>query len=210
MTKKIIIASLLFITSPLFAQQSDSRWEIGIDLLPLFNKNHYPEKSLFARYKLKNSNKSFRLRAGGKKTYLTPFWNDHCPECAVKNIYIRPGIQWEFPISDKAAFYYGADLHLRYSYLNYKVNLISDFNDGRYQYKFRDYQIGAGIFAGVKYQPVTWVSISLEPNIEGYYWYRKAIIYPIQAPFYSGSTSHKGKIFDFLPISVINLSFHLK
>ena len=123
---------------------------------------------------------------------------------------MRPGIQWEFPVAKNVAFYSGFDLLLKYSYLGYKVNLVTDWNDGRYQYKFRGYQIGAGLFGGVRYQPATWVSVSLEPYIEGYYWYKKAISYPIEAPTFIASTSHKGEIFDFLPLTVINLSFHLK
>jgi hypothetical protein len=62
--KRILIPLILCFTFKLYAQQTDSskKWEMGVDLLPLINKNKLPDKSIFVRYHIKDRNRAWRFR----------------------------------------------------------------------------------------------------------------------------------------------------
>lgn len=120
------------------------KWEIGLDLLTLINKNQLPAPSIFVRHS-SNNNSALRLRFGGN----LPINGQPAP---IENIYfIRPGYERIQSFSKKASLHYGVD----FFYEKYRTTLqiidLSQIGSLRLT-AFPSFRrnTGVGVFAGYR------------------------------------------------------------
>ncbi|HLT07123.1 MAG TPA: hypothetical protein VK014_06320 [Cyclobacteriaceae bacterium] len=154
------------------AQEQDSvkhlRWELGVDLLPLFEKSDFPDYSLFGRYLLnpgKDKNTFLRIRVGyGLESYLDTAnhgtskdhtWNKQSYSFAV-------GVQRDISVSHRTRVYVGGDM----SFVRSKDNKEWDNADGVIGYEVvRSNSTTMDGFAGISYEAGGMLSLSLESSL---------------------------------------------
>lgn len=154
------------------AQEEDSvkhlRWELGLDLLPLFEKSDFPDYSLFGRYLLnpgKDKNTFLRIRVGyGLESYLDTAnhgtskdhtWNKQSYSFAV-------GVQRDISVSHRTRVYAGGDM----SFVRSKDNKEWDNADGVIGYEVvRSHSTTMDGFAGISYEAGSMLSLSLESSL---------------------------------------------
>lgn len=207
----------------LYAQDKPKQWEIGVDLLPLLDKNNLPEKSFFVRYHLKDKNRAWRLRGGFDRNpishyyptldVLEPYYLKMLDENPLdKTWYLRPGMEWHLKTTPHSVFYVGGDIHLLYAYNKYGYDIGRKDNDFKIRQRV-EYQVlktGLAGFAGVSYFPYNWLSLSIESSLELFYLDMKDKLFNVSEyeKRLFGVGTHNRFIFDCHPILVFNLSFH--
>jgi hypothetical protein len=198
-------------------KDSLNSWEVGLDLLWLIEKNQVPATSLFARYNFassKNEKRAWRFRLGiDNSTYDSAQINDpRDNEIDSISPYVRVGYEWQKAISERATYFYGVDVSTLYS--QYKSKIVIYPGPNLLQVTDKTWEFGVIPFIGFKYRPIKWVAISAESSLNVAYRIRreKDKVTDIDFPNSSGG---QGKIdvndfsIQFLPITVINLSFYL-
>ncbi|WP_338222924.1 hypothetical protein [Algoriphagus confluentis] len=105
----------------MFAQENpnSSRWEVGLDVLSLFEKNSLPSYSLFGRYFLNPSGEKpmfLRSKLGYQASNAMTNTNMEFysyEEIQLQNWLATIGFQRDFYTSPITSFYYGADIVLQ-------------------------------------------------------------------------------------------------
>lgn len=161
----------LCITTAL-AQEEDSvthrRWEIGVDLLPLFVESDFPNYSLFGRYLLnpgKDRNTFLRLRLGyDAETYLdTANFGTSMDHTWDKVGYsLSLGVQRDISVSHRTRLYAGGDL----SFVRVTDNKEWDDAYGVTGYDVVRTNRGTlNGFVGIAYEAGGMLSVSLESSL---------------------------------------------
>jgi len=172
---------LSFFSVMCFAQSGNDslfqkHWEIGLDVLSLFDKNNLPAASVFARknYALKKgSGKAWRFRAGLDTEYywytsISRFIPD---DRQVYSPYLSIGHEWQKK-QERFRWFWGADAYGRFTHQNsFQLLSVSDsiVND----YRFRDLNTGISILLGFQFDVSSQIAVSLESTFTGnYHWYK--------------------------------------
>lgn len=159
------------------AKPLDNNWEIGLDVLALFNKNDLPTTSLFARYnyaQTTQTGKAWRARFGftaetGTRE-LPLIWSGKETRDA-HGPYLSLGHEWQRKAGRFRCFW-GGDVSLGYYRLRYKIlgypyilGTQGEVAQGK------EIELGAYILMGGQYALNAHLSLSIESTIRGdYYW----------------------------------------
>ncbi len=96
-------------------------WEVGIDLLPLINKETLPAASVFGRYHFTTPagrEMALRLRVGGNSSATDSsglLFDGKFNEQMSTIWFLRAGVEWRKSISKRFLVYIGGDLGYHYS-----------------------------------------------------------------------------------------------
>lgn len=154
------------------AQEEDSvkhlRWELGVDLLPLFEKSDFPDYSLFGRYLLnpgKDKNTFLRIRVGyGLESYLdTANFGASMDHSWNKVGYsLSLGFQRDISLSHRTHIYTGGDLSL----ISAKDRKEWDDAYGVTGYEvYRTYRSSLHGLLGISYDVGSMISVSIETSL---------------------------------------------
>jgi hypothetical protein len=218
----LLFASILFTATAIDCHAQNTKadttfhphWEIGVDLLPLIDKENAPKNSLFARrnYFQKNGiGRAWRMRAGveveqrdfidvGRWTPDT--YRTYEP-------YLSIGHEWQH-ISKGFRWYYGMEgfgsyYRQKFEYLNFPD---ISFREGGFN---QEYRIGVAGLIGFQLKLANDIFIASESNLSAYY--RRYDFESDQLPVGTGGHSEEQeKVFaiGFHPLFVINLIYSIK
>jgi hypothetical protein len=197
------------------------RWEVGIDLLPLINKETLPAASVFGRYHFTTPagrEMALRLRVGGS-TALEDSSNlpivanakpDKFRNVNRYQIQVRPGIQWRREVYARTYVHYGADVFILYARTDLErenrptVFVIS---------KETAWTFGMAGFLGLTYQINPSLSLSTEAFLNGFHQIRNLedeVGDPATGPGTGGVGGYDitQTRFTISPIGVLNFSYH--
>jgi hypothetical protein len=234
-----VLVALLLSAMPLGAQSARrtvsadldtifrKNWEIGVDLLPLIDRENVPATSLFGRYNFGYKNgrsHALRLRAGvdSRTSNFTNadqgdigryYYEDHLP-------YLSIGYQRNTYFSHRSFWYWGGDLMFgstpgTISNVQYPVGLVGPGGDSvLYSARYRTLTGGVSGIIGLQINLFKNVSLSLESSlmawyadyhIEGrtYYEYDRSITIS------EGYNDSQEFVMKFRPIHTINLVYTL-
>jgi hypothetical protein len=223
LSKVIVTAAfvLLFALAPVLGQVADTiprmqvaKWEVGVDLLGLFNENNLPKKSIFFRrnYAISNQKcKALRLRIGldteigdgyAFDGLLLGEYQSYAP-------YLRLGHEWRF-ISGRYAWFTGFDVTGRYEHTN-RYRLVGDnqlFTDE----KIRDYDIGFSWIIGGSLKFSKRLDISIESSLDALYIRRKydAVDIRDNVVVAYGSENRKRLTTNIQPLLSINVNYSIQ
>lgn len=167
MQKNLMTSVLVFFLTMLscLAQEvtKPQRWELGVDVLSLFNKNHYPAYSIFVARKLGENGLALRSRVGIEGSSFenlsvvpprTPF--PRPDNYQKRNYFASMGIQKALWINSKpknqSYFYSGVDIAIKLNQeFSQKLEQVEYFTDFYFERKltFRDYIVAP--FLGYSY-----------------------------------------------------------
>ena len=151
-----------------------SKWEVGIDLLPLLKLNQLPAKSLFFRRNYHISpNRSnawrFRLGTDSENRVANTFDDELTGDYQSYAPYLRIGHEWRF-ISGRYAWFTGIDFTGKYEHINW--NRLTDVvnNSELFTYeKIRNYDIGFSWIIGCSLKFSKRLGISIESSLDALY-----------------------------------------
>lgn len=161
------------------AQETDppkpSRWEVGVDLLTLIDKNNFPAYSMFGRYNLTpNAARSTYLRMRIGFQYETFLDSAQLTHTAITHYnfshssyspFLMVGLQRDIKTLMNTSFYYGADLYYQGSILKKEWGP-NTRQIGDSMIKFENF--GSNILFGFSQKIGTNFKISLESSINIY------------------------------------------
>lgn len=179
------------------------RWEIGVDLLPLINKNVVPISFFIKKLNLKQKKfayirQGYRLRIGAEITNsnTSPLYDVKSTE-----VLIRPGFEWDKKIKSTEIFY-GIDIVSRY-----QRSLTEGILDGLNQAKLESSSLYLGVspIIGVNYKIVKNIKASVESSIDILYRQNKQAFF--QADTNTENEKSKGFYLKTNPIFTVNMVF---
>lgn len=195
-------------------------WEIGLDLLPLIDKENAPKNSLFARrnyFEKYGKGRAWRVRAGmevekrnySNVAYWTPDnYNSYSP-------YLSFGHEWQYSIGKRFRWFVGVDGQC--SYIRRNDFYISTFvltDSLREKIVVNEWKFGLNGVIGFKLNITSALSISSEAIVSANYWhyhYKNDAYYKgILAEGILSEDFDKIFRFQFYPIYVINLTYTIK
>jgi hypothetical protein len=193
-----------------------SKWEVGIDLLPLIKLNQLPAKSLFFRRNYHVSPNRcnawrFRLGTDSEDRLVKTDDNDLTGDYQSYAPYLRLGHEWRF-ISGRYAWFTGFDFTGRYEYVNW-YRLTGDsqlFTDE----KIRNYDIGFSWIIGGSLKFSKRLGVSIESSLDALYIRRKSdaidIIRDSNVIVAYGGESRKRLTTNIQPLLSINLNYSIQ
>jgi len=227
MTKKIAIGlTLAFVISfatKVHGQEKEKKikdstrnWEVGLDLLWLIDKNQLPATSFFARHNFTTKTgkqRALRFRLGVNNSYYDSSQiSGLLPEKS--NIiapFVRIGYEWQVPVNNQFTFFYGADANIFFYQNKYERIVPAAPTDFLVRNTFTTWELGLIGFIGFKYRPTNWLSISTESTFSALYRIKRdelaSYSLPPTIPNGLGEINVNDMRINFLPITVINLSF---
>jgi hypothetical protein len=197
-----------------------SKWEVGIDLLPLLKLNQLPAKSLFFRrnyHVSPNRCNAWRLRLGtDSENRLVETFNqdDLIGDYQSFAPYLRLGHEWRF-ISGRYAWFTGIDFMGRYEHTNWyrltdEVNNKELFTDE----KIRNYDIGFSWIIGGSLKFSKHLGVSIESSLDALYIRRKSdavdIIRDSNVIVAYGGENHKRLTTNIQPLLSININYSIQ
>ncbi len=223
----LLVLLVALCVSPAYAQTQQTeaslsepyspyKWEIGTDLLWLINKNQLPAQSVFARYNYQTAagkSRGVRLRLGLDYMRLdsSGTGNSFRNRSSTIRPLVRIGYEFQQPY-DRQFIYYGADLHL--SYYNNNFSRLMQMDQIKDTGRDETMEIGPALFVGYKFFVTKRLSISTEISAQAIYKKRRfqADYLSVLHPGASAGTRNLqiDKLsFEVLPLSLINISFHI-
>lgn len=160
---------LFFALSGTAQTKSDSlfrkHWEVGLDVLSLFDKNNVPAASVFFRrnYSMKNGlGEAWRFRAGVEtvaRDFTSNVWTT--PQTHQTYMpYLSGGHEWQRQ-SDRFKWFAGCDLPVSYVQDDqFSLIVLADSSVG--DYHFKEINIGLHVFVGLQFQVSSSIAISIE------------------------------------------------
>lgn len=196
-----------------------SKWEVGIDLLPLIKLNQLPAKSLFFRrsYHITSNRCNawrFRLGTDSENRLVNFVDNTLVGDYQSYAPYLRIGHEWRF-ISGRYAWFTGFDFTGRYEHTNWNrltdvVNNAELFTDE----KIRDYDIGVSWIIGGSLKVSKRLGLSIESSLDALYIYRKSNtvdrIKPSNIMVSYGGEYRKRLTTNIQPLLSINLNYSIQ
>jgi hypothetical protein len=148
-----------FSTLSLQAQDTTSqapRWDIGINMLPLINKQSTPDASILIRYKI-NPHTYIRTRLGAEFSLR---------ERSIPvddRFYIRPGLEFAKVLRLKSSIHYGIDVQYEREKMTLFIVNTQRIDNFRVE-EFSSYRrtIGSGLFLGYRYMVLENLSFYIE------------------------------------------------
>ncbi|HSJ68304.1 MAG TPA: hypothetical protein VK921_11535 [Anditalea sp.] len=156
--KKQLMASLLaFFLAALSCPAQEvpikpQRWEVGVDAISLFNKNHYPAYSIFMARKLGENGFALRSRIGVEGSSFedllvvlpnSPFTRPNKNQ--KRNFFGSLGLQHNLWFKGNLSYFYtGADIGIKIDQESVqKLDYLDNFNDYYFENKrtFTDYMV---------------------------------------------------------------------
>jgi len=218
----LILLLLSLLNFDLTAQVKDDTiksWEVGADLLWLIDKNQVPT-SVFVRSNYvtkKNKLRAWRLRLGMDLSIndSSQITNPQDNERDLFTPFVRVGYEWQYKVADKATFFYGADASLLYSKEKViEVRTIVPPPGLLDQEINKTIEFGLIGFIGAKYQATGWLALSIESSLNIIYRIRRDEFKTTSIDFPNAQGSfgfiHVNElVINFLPITVINISFNI-
>jgi len=215
MKKTLFLCVFLVFGQILYAQQDSTqskappKWEIGVDLLSLIDKNSLPNFSILIRkhnFYANDKTTAWRFRIGidwAEHSPLSNFFSD-------MTILTRLGYEWHKVLSKNTHLYYGTDFHFLHKkriVSQGSLYVISDLDN---------WEIGAIAVIGGRYFINKNLSLSIEGNLDAVFVSREdgwiqggLIINGVPIPeTYDGDRESKGFLFRISPVSTLNLSIH--
>ena len=172
------IVLFILTTFQVNAQQKDSipipRWEVGVDVLSLFDKNSLTPYSLFGRYLLnpKGDKKShLRARIGFDGfNYLDTALFDTAIEHDSRafSFSVMVGYQKEITSTDRSSLYFGSDLSFSRESSNKKWDIPGPLGVQGYE-DYSNSKIGLHFLAGYSYSLGSRIRISLESSLSVFF-----------------------------------------
>ncbi len=185
------------------------KWEIGIDLLGLIDKNKVPEASIFIRrnYGFRNNKcKALRFRIGmDTEKRLVKAWDGHLiDDYKGYSPYIAFGHEWK-TIFPKYRWFFGIDVVGSFTRSNqyYSVGSTTYYYD-----TIRNYTIGLNGLTGFQMNLTKYLSITLESA--ALIKYEKKYLYSRDLPWSQGGENSKRFFTKIEPIMVLNLIYSLQ
>lgn len=186
-------------------------WSVGMDLLPLINKNYLP--GIFAKYYVQPENRlpgAIRLRVASRfhlTEYEQPQQSPSTNEGRYLGIIIRPGYEWQRQMGKHQVFY-GIDAHFEYDHSYNGDNLNTTWTTKN------TWGIGAVGIIGYQYFISPHVSFSTEAAYELIFDRQKIETYntPTDFPEVPNHTfDHNSRLEgNFRPLYVVNFHFHFQ
>jgi hypothetical protein len=170
---KLFISILLIFMFPYFgagqSTKSDSityvpKWEVGLDLLGLFNEGNVPKASIFIRRNYARSSqkcKAMRLRVGLDTEIRDGYTFDGLltGEYTTYGPYLSIGHEWK-RIFSRYCWYFGTDLSSQYLFSN-QYYLVSG-DDFYYDVKVRDFDVLLNVILGYQIKLIGNLSLGIE------------------------------------------------
>jgi hypothetical protein len=199
---RLLLFVLLTATSIGYSQEIDfDRWEVGIDLLPLINKNTIPPSLFAKRLSLKQKQRSFGYVRRGIRTRLGFDINNPDLLIPYRNesyrVVFRPGYEWQVRLKS-IDISYGLDLIGQYEKVHLENSSVVDPIVLEYRFAI----LGLAPVVGLSYKVVKNIRLSIESNIEVAYTNSKYI--DVLA---TETRSENGLRIRANPIYVLNASF---
>jgi hypothetical protein len=169
---------LILITIQSKAQQTDTipvpRWEVGVDVLSLFDQNSLVPYSLFGRYLLNpTGDKKSHLRARigfDGFSYLDtanhPNRLEHDSRAFAFSVMV--GYQKEITSTDRSSLYFGSDLSFSRESSNKKWDIPGPLGVQGYE-DYSNSKIGLHFLAGYSYSLGSRIRISLESSLSVFF-----------------------------------------
>jgi hypothetical protein len=190
-------------------------WEVGLDLLWLINKNQLPATSIFARHNFvtkTGKHRALRFRLGVNNSYYDSSGiNGSLPtKSSIIALFARIGYEWQVPINKQFIFFYGADANI-FFYQNKYERIVPPSPNFLVRNTFTTWELGVVGLIGFKYRATNWLSISIESTLSAIYRIKRdalaSYLLPPTIPNGLGETNVDDFRINFLPITIINLSF---
>ena len=197
-------------------RDSTRHWEVGLDLLWLINKNQLPATSIFARQNFitkTGKHRALRFRLGLNNSYydssqisgVLPNKSDIIAPFA------RFGYEWQVPVNTQFTVFYGADANVFFYQNKYERIVPAASSYFQVRNTFTSWELGLIGFIGFNYRPTNWFSISTESTFSALYRIKRdelaSYLLPPTIPNGLGETNVNDLRINFLPITVINLTF---
>jgi hypothetical protein len=196
-----------------------SKWEVGIDLLPLIKLNQLPAKSLFFRRNYHVSPNRcnawrFRLGTDSENRVANTFDDELTGDYQSYVPYVRIGHEWRF-ISGRYSWFTGFDFTGRYEYTNWNrltdvVNNSELFADE----KIRNYDIGFSWIIGGSLKFSKRLGVSIESSIDALYIRQKSNLITVIKPSNTinsiGGVTRKRLTTNIQPLLSININYSIQ
>jgi hypothetical protein len=172
----LILGVWLMTTGQSLAQETESpkpsRWEVGVDLLTLIDKNNFPAYSLFGRYNLApDAQKSTYLRLRIGYQYETLIDSTVMARLdinrSVHSPFLLAGIQRDLKTFNNSRFYLGADFYYQKSITKTEWGPDTE-QGGMIQIGYENVRfknVGSNILLGMSHQINTFLKVSLETSL---------------------------------------------
>jgi hypothetical protein len=213
---KFYLWALLALTLCLPARAQDEtpepeekrHWEVGIDLLPLINKETLPAASVFGCYHFTTPagrEMALRLRVGGiNRTVDTTYSGPSIYfERQTTGFFLRPGweIQKEFPKNLFA--FIGVDASLGFTYRRDEGQIVQFIDPVYFNYEDRQWEYGLHGIAGMGFRVTEQITLSVESSLNF-----TLLRNQFNGVFAGGVSDRRFSIsnLSFAPITVANLS----
>lgn len=198
-----------------FGQTNDStkQWELGFDLLWLIDKQPLSFTTAFVRVNNPQKNKAWRLRFGGRLSYIEAPTNSIPSDDRFTEIrsFVALGHEWQKEVAQDVSFYYGMDLGARLNYRRWEIPNTSDPTTRNI--KEREWRFESMPFVGFKYKFTNWLAASVESAMLLSYGSKIQNTKVIEDSSSNIVDSYKhysnNASVSFYPFSLINLSFYL-
>lgn len=208
---------LILLMIPVFSygqsNNSTKKWELGMDLLWLIDKQRQPAKTLFLRVNQLDKKKAWRFRVGVDGTTIESSPNATPGDDDYKNFspFLAIGHEWQKEIADKTTFYYGFDIGSRFTKTSWNIPFTDGYRSS--QIEAEEWYLLTSPLIGFKYQVLDWLYISLESSLRYSYSTRTQVSKVVSnTPPNDLLSQHEDyrKVSDlsFLPFSVVHLSFY--
>ncbi|MBK7939348.1 MAG: hypothetical protein IPJ82_20695 [Lewinellaceae bacterium] len=192
-----------------------NHWELGVDVLSLFDKNNVPAATIFARYNYRQrlaKGRAWRFRVGVDSEmrdysdvtrFFTDTWRGYGP-------YLSIGHEWQFQFrSESYQWFVGGDISGQYSSLH-SFTLLSIADSTVVDTRLRDITTRVSAIAGFKYSMTKHLSVSIESAFNLTYKYmhfdQPESVFG-QPPFGISYGTDKKFITDIQPFWTINLTY---
>lgn len=222
----LLLASILFTVAAIDCKAQNAKvdtsfhphWEIGVDLLPLIDKENAPKNSLFARrnyFQQNGKGKAWRMRAGvevEKREFIdvgrwTPdTYRTYEP-------YLSIGHEWQH-ISKGFRWYYGMEGFGSYyrQEFEYLTSAADSIREGGFS---EELNIGISTLIGFQISIATNLFISSEANLTGFFRRHHTDSYAIYGDSPGNLSGHTYEINEvwgtqFRALYVINLIYSIK
>ncbi|MBP6825006.1 MAG: hypothetical protein KA165_00465 [Saprospiraceae bacterium] len=151
-----------------------NHWELGVDVLSLFDKNNVPAATIFARYNYRQQltkGRAWRFRVGldSERRDFDSDGRDSTDIYRGWSPYLSIGHEWQFG-ADRCRWYTGFDVTGQYARLNARYLIVPPGNAIIDIHK-KEITVGTSVIAGFQYAFTRYFAISIESALNVAYYY---------------------------------------
>lgn len=153
-----------------------NHWELGVDVLSLFDKNNVPAATIFARYNYRQrlaKGRAWRFRVGvdTERREFDAIGKIYKDTWRGYNLYLSIGHEWQFR-SERSSWFVGGDVVGQYYHLKARY-LVFPSPDTYEDVRVSEMTTSILVITGWQYAITRQIAVSLESALSASYYYRR-------------------------------------